>query len=133
MGKKQYSLNHALHNEEVCKYLDKRTDFTDWVITTAFYSSLHFVYYKIFQITTKSKIYNDFDKYYNNNNPQDLSPHKFTSKLIEEKHPYIAAYYNKLKDICWTARYHNYNYSKEYSDEAKELLRRIKNYCIKKK
>ncbi len=44
------NLEYAQHNEKACKYLDKKPEFTDWVITTAFYSALHFVRYKIFPI-----------------------------------------------------------------------------------
>ncbi|MCU0375446.1 MAG: hypothetical protein MUF24_09070 [Chitinophagaceae bacterium] len=48
MKKNNDRLNHALHNEAVCDYLELRVDFPDWAITTAFYAALQFVSYKIF-------------------------------------------------------------------------------------
>ena len=50
---KNDSLNHAIHNKEACEYLSKEPKFSDWVITTAFYSALHFIDYKIFPLDLK--------------------------------------------------------------------------------
>ena len=44
------NLEHALHNEETCNYFNKKPDFLDGVITTAFYSDLHFVRDKLLPI-----------------------------------------------------------------------------------
>lgn len=41
-------LNHAKHNYEVCFFLYEKTKYNDWIITTAYYSAIHFVYYKLF-------------------------------------------------------------------------------------
>lgn len=133
--KNEDNLEYALHNEKACKYLDKKPDFADWVITTAFYSALHFVRFKIFPITIQKKDKNikitDFENYFRINNPLNLSKHSLLSNLVEEFHPEIANDYSKLRDISWTARYNNYKYSREVSNEAKKRLDKIKSYCSK--
>lgn len=127
------NLEYATHNERVCRYLDKKSEFSDWVITTAFYSALHFVRYKIFPITIqrndKSVKISDFEQYYRINNPQNRSKHSLLSDLVDELHPDVANDYNKLRDISWSARYHNYKFPREVSNDAKKRLERIKSYC----
>jgi len=128
------NLGYAKHNEKACKYLDKKPEFTDWVITTAFYSALHYVRYKIFPISITSRTgkklkINDFENYFRVNNPMGLSKHSLLSNLVEEKHVEIADDYNKLRDISWSARYSNYKYPREVSNDAKKRLDNIKKYC----
>lgn len=36
------NLEQAKHNENVCNYLGRSKDHSDWVITTAFYSAIIF-------------------------------------------------------------------------------------------
>ena len=133
--KNEDNLEYALHNEKTCKYLDKKPEFADWVITTAFYSALHFVRFKIFPVTLikngKNIKVKDFENYFRINNPLDVSKHSLLSDLVEEKHSEIANDYNKLRDISWSARYSNYKYSREISNDAKKRLQKIKDYCTK--
>lgn len=134
--KNEDNLDYAFHNEKVCKYLDKKPEFADWVITSAFYSALHFVRYKIFPITiikgSRSVNVPDFDTYHRTNNTLGVSKHTLLSSLVEDHHPVIANDYNKLKDISWSARYNNYKYSREISNDSKKRLENIKTYCIDK-
>ena len=131
--KNEDNLEYAEHNWKTCKYLDKKPDFADWVITTAFYSALHYVRYKIFPISIeqadKTLNISDFEFYFRVNNPMRLSKHSLLSNLVEEKFPEIATDYNKLRDISWSARYNNYKYSREISNEAKKRLQKIKEFC----
>ena len=135
--KNVYSLKYARHNEKACRYLDKKLEFTDWVITTAFYSSLHYVRYKIFPIQLerngKRIQVKNFEQYYRINNPLQRSKHELLSDLVEEKYTEIAVDYNKLRDISWTARYSNYRYPREISNDAKKSLERIRDFCTKEK
>ncbi len=132
--KNEDNLEYALHNEKTCKYLDRKPDFADWVITTAFYSALHFVRFKIFPVTIQKNNKNieipDFESYYRINNPLNLSKHALLSSLVEEFHAEIANDYNKLRDISWSARYNNYKYSRDISNVAKKRLDKIKSYCM---
>lgn len=128
-------LEHALHNEKVCKYLDKKQEHTDWVITTAFYSAIHFVQHKLFplklKINNKDWTFTDFDMYYSLETKRVTSKHKALTDLVEENLLNIAVYYAWLKDASWTARYSDYNHSREISNKAKEYLGKIKECCIK--
>lgn len=127
------NLEYAKHNEKACNYLDKKPEFADWVITTAFYSALHYVQYKIFPITISKEgkriKFKDFDDYFRKNNPHRFSKHTLLSNLVENHHTEIANDYNKLKDISWSARYNNYKYPREISNDAKKKLKKIKDYC----
>lgn len=119
-------LEHARHNERVCNYLSKKPDFTDWVITTAFYSALHFAEHKIFPFNT----YTSFDNYYRANSA-NTNKHKALVDLVEKKLPDIARYYNYLRDLSWTARYQNYKYERKECLIAQNHLKQIKEYCTK--
>ena len=55
------SLAHAKHNERVCNYLGRSADFGDWVITTAFYSAMHYVRHLMVPIMIEGDVYNDFE------------------------------------------------------------------------
>lgn len=132
-NEKQLRLEHALHNERVCRYLDKKANFTDWVITTAFYSSMHFLDHKIlpFELTYsggKTTIRNIGD-YKRVKGLYNLNKHKAFCQIVEEQAPSVSIEYNELKDICWTARYVDYKYDRAISNKAKESLRKIKDYC----
>ena len=89
--KNENSLKHAEHNEKTCKYLSKKPDFADWVITTAFYSALHYTQYSIFpfsmEIRGNTINYQDFEAYYRNNNPAQINKHSSMSNLVEDKLP----------------------------------------------
>ncbi len=126
-------LNHANHNEEVCEYLNKRTAYSDWVITTAFYSALHFVEHKIFplRIRQNGKLFNfsNFDIYYAFLGT-NINKHKARAKLVEKELPEIAPNYNKLKDLSFTARYVGYKYDNDIAKDAKDNLEGIKKFCI---
>ncbi len=59
MKKNNSLLNHANHNAEVCEYLYKNTEYYDWIVTIAFYSSIYYCDYKIFpfEINIEGKKY----------------------------------------------------------------------------
>ena len=129
------SIDHAIHNEKVCNYLSKKSDYGDWIITTAFYSALHFLRHKIFPFYMntedgkKIKV-SEFEVYCLFCNLHK-SKHAIFSELVEKKAKPIAPEYNNLKDISFTARYVNYNYDRDISSLAKKQLLKIKEYCLK--
>ncbi len=134
---KNESLNHANHNKEVCEYLNKDTKYGDWIITTAFYSALHFIDHKVFPlelpITKGSKVnFVSFESYYNFcKKNKDISKHKARTELVEKLLPQISHHYNKLGDLCHHARYVDYKYDYEIAKDAKEsCLVEIEKNCI---
>jgi hypothetical protein len=54
---------HALHNEEACDYLFADEKFNDWVVTTAFYSALHFAHHELFPGNYEGTHHTGFDEY----------------------------------------------------------------------
>ncbi len=145
---KKDRLEHATHNEKTCYYLNKKPDYTDWVITTAFYTAVHFVRHKIFPLEIEIKgekfTIDTFNKYcfmqsvekYDKkefvvNIDIQLNKHKLLSKLVASKCNKIANDYDKLRDLSHTARYNNYDYSREISDDCVKRMKRIKEFCNK--
>ncbi|MDR2591321.1 MAG: hypothetical protein LBC59_00745 [Chitinispirillales bacterium] len=130
---KYNSIDHALHNEKVCKYLNKKPENADWVITTAFYAALHFVRSKIFPFTAtvdgKDITIADFNSYCLKKQISS-GKHRALFELVEEKMPQLADKFNHLKDISWTARYNRYEYTREVSNFALEELDAIKSQCL---
>ncbi len=123
-------LKHAKHNKEACEYLIESGKFNDWVITTAFYSALHFIESNLFPLSitygSKTVRYNSFDHYCDNTTNYN-SKHRLRRTLIEEHLSEIAVEYNSLMDLCWTARYSNYNHSSDIASLAKTNLDSIIN------
>src|SRR5581483_1763966 len=130
---KQLRLEHALHNERACRYLDKKADFADWVITTAFYSSMHFLDHKILPYTLnlggRNITIHNIGDYKRAKRLFTLNKHKAFCQIVEEEAPTVSIEYNELKDICWTARYVDYKHDRDASKKAKESLKKIKDYC----
>ena len=58
------NLEHAEHNEKAYRYLCQEPEFSDWIITTAFYSAIHYIRHRMFpfedQLKNGKKIH--FDK-----------------------------------------------------------------------
>lgn len=136
MAKENKSLNHARHNNDAIKYLDKSPDHLDWVITMCFYSSLHYVRAILFPITLKSKDgtsykVKHFDEYCRHLNTGKIfiSKHERLLNLVADKCPEIAWEYNQLFDMSSTARYRDYITDREMSNEAKKFHKQIKDYC----
>ncbi len=122
---------HAKHNWDVCGYLNDHGDFDDWVVTTAFYSSLHYARHALFP---KKYVCNGVEKFYNNFNEYLLDsnsdkPHKVLSNLIGLYLVEIAHKYRELSNICHGARYTDYNISEDSKKKAIDHLSDISKYC----
>jgi hypothetical protein len=128
--KKEKRLQHALHNERVCSLIYNTKDFSDWVITTAYYASLHFVSYSIFPMKEKTENGNKFDinslDEYCNIKAADRGKHNVLCNLVRNKLPKIASEFRWLKDLCLSARYENYQQTERNAQKAFELLTMIK-------
>jgi len=130
------SQSHAKHNKDACELLLKNGRFNDWVITTAFYSALHFMHSELFpnQYEGNSngdlRTFNSFDEYYNHLRP-NKTKHGFLLEMVEnniEDEEVIDAF-TMLKEICWTARYANYQQTSEVAKESYSGLNLIEEYC----
>ena len=132
-------IDHANHNFKLSQLLNSQhPDFGDWVITTAYYSAIHFVCHKLFPglyvIGPDDKNFSHFNEYYEahkkyNRNFPHLNPHAVREKLVFERLPLIMKHYKDLKDFCWTARYKNYKPQRQAVEIAIEAIAAIKAYC----
>lgn len=130
--KNSYSLEHAQHNEAVCNHLHLDPAYADWVITTAFYASLHYVQYKMFPLNEVVNgvpiTYPTFQSY-NMTSVNNAKKHKDLSLLIKKHCSPIRSRYDMLKDLSWTARYKNYKQSYKLAQLSKTRMEDIRDYC----
>ena len=130
-----YKKDHALHNEKACAFLNSKGDYPDWVVTTAFYSALHFVQDEVFPTTIGTKTFVNFENYYNGhyiNSENKPSRHKSTINLL---HAHIdkeaGVIYKWLHDACRTARYRNFKTHPDIAKESIDRLAELKTYLTK--
>jgi hypothetical protein len=124
-------LRHALHNEKACDLLfpDSDGQFNDWVITTAFYSALHFAIYDLFPLEHNSVHHVTFSEYHFNL-PRKTSKHTAIIQLVSAYSSY-ARQYRWLFGACMYARYTNYRISHSKAEYARSLLDSIKSSLSK--
>lgn len=129
MKKKQ-----ALHNEDACNFLFKSKKYNDWVVTTAFYSALHFVQHEIFPLIENGKTFTDIESYFSYCKPSKIkgyNKHSLTMDLVKNHIPPAYSHYKRLFDSCMNARYVNYLVSFPKAKISKEDLADIKKHLKK--
>ncbi len=132
------SLNHARHNKEACEFLNqhKENKFGDWVITTAYYSALHYFHSELFPGSYESQMngritnFSSFEHYYNNTNKKK-SKHVLLLQLVEEnvEDDDVIDAFTTLKNLCWTARYKDYCCEPDVVEECYKGIDLISEYC----
>ena len=125
---------HAEHNEEACHYLNQSGKYNDWVITTAFYSAMHYLQYELFPLEIGDEVFDSFNSYYRsrcryiNDKP---SKHQTTIEIVQTRLPNCNRFYRWLHDECFTARYSNYNVTSQKANTAVKYLNSIKAHLNK--
>lgn len=127
------ALNHAKHNESVCNYLGKKEDFSDWVITVAFYSALHYVRHLMFPLEESGKRYEEFEPYFCANKSFGIGRHGFQQRYVIGHYPDISFEYGRLLEMSSQSRYSNCKYTREQAVLAKEYLAAIKKFVLERK
>lgn len=123
-------LLHARHNKEACLHLDQANQFPDWVVTTAFYCSMHYVNAVIFPYDENGKVYSTFEEYYNViNRGNKHTKHGLTATLVTRNLFSISAKYKLLKDMAHSARYHDYEVDQKVVAKVKESMESIEKFC----
>ncbi len=113
---------HAEHNKKLCQKLLEDKNFNDWVVTTAFYSAIHFTQHQIFPLEVGEDEFESLSAYYNSLDPKTRkSKHEEQYKLIKNHIKSIHAHYKLLMDASSTARYNSY-----FVTEAKAKDARLK-------
>lgn len=122
---------HATHNEDAMDYLLLSRRFPDWVVTTAFYSALHFVKYKAFPLNEDGVEYDNSEDHFiaHQEDGGKKSKHKLLIEVAIRHLRPIGSDYRDLYELCSNARYFNYETSQDDVDLAVDLLARIKAFC----
>ena len=132
----KYYFTHAKHNFDMCeKIIDinkksKDSEFNDWVVTTAFYSGIHYIYAYCFKdkFEHNGKYYKDFDSYF-----EEVkgffkgSRHRATCDLASERMPFTcASSIEFLFKEARSARYNNYKVSTKIAGDSHFKLLALK-------
>jgi hypothetical protein len=128
---------HALHNENACDFLLADGRFNDWVVTTAFYSALHFAHHELFpgvhdgvHYDTPGAYFRGLRKRITDGQSAPLGKHAATIRLVRRRLPFYQEY-NWLYNNCMTARYIDYQVDGKKANYARCLLRTIKSRLSK--
>ncbi len=125
------SKQQAEHNENACNLLLHDGNFNDWVVTTAFYSALHYVEFQLFPLKIGKVTYNSFNEYFDQAcQSLNISKHRVKCSLVDSNLP-CGSEYRWLMDECMNARYVDYNVDKETAKMANNCLKRIKKHVTK--
>ncbi len=130
--KDQRLLDKAIHNRQVCNILFATGNASDWVLTTAFYSTIHFVYYELFpdkfDIRNRPASCGTFDEYYRMLNSHE-SKHSVTEDLVNEYLTEIGTSFSTLRKMCFNARYKFYQVTQDEITLVRECIDEIPEFC----
>lgn len=125
-------LSHAIHNKQACYQL-RGSDFSDWVVTIAFYSALHFARHKVFPFTDRrsGNTFSTFDDYSRDalSRGDRRSRHSHMKNLVRMKVKSVSAAYQHMMDLSMTARYSDYETTRAQENLAIRLLNEIERAC----
>lgn len=123
---------HAQRNQKLSKQLYDSGEYFDWVITTAFYSAIHYVEDKILPCkvgSTQCKNINEVKSAY-----QMPGRHSARERLVFAELPLkVAGKYKWLDDKSRYSRYTTYKVTKTEADKALQYLSNIQKECYKEK
>ena len=123
------SRDHGRHNQVVCGKLHLTTDIpcNDWVITTAFYSAIHFIDHFMFPVEyagTKLNNINEAHRIIKKDNKHSTREFLVNTYLKSQ-----SANYSFLMSECWNARYANYDINEAIANLAVKKLQAIMKEC----
>ena len=122
---------HARHNKKVYDHLRDELEYIDWIITTAFYTTLHFVEYKIYPFTIK--IGSQKHKFESTSEYKPYSgkrsKHGAKIKAVKNNLSSCKVAYKELFDLSMTARYHQYQF--ENPERVDKMVNKWLSHIIK--
>jgi hypothetical protein len=119
---------HGERNKSLSEELFKGKKYYDWVITTAFYSSIHFLEHKLLPReinTTTCKNISDVKNALNLRG-RHIARLKLVQRNTDNS---IAVRYKWLDDKSRYSRYTTYKVTPTEADKATQYLKRISDYC----
>jgi hypothetical protein len=123
---------HGQHNLDLTNILIQNSSYNDWVITTAFYSCVHFVEHALFPLIEHGIEYPDFNDFWNRTS-RHTSKHSCKKALVWKYLRTVGAKYRDLFDECNNSRYNDYNVSLSDAKSALNKANAIKAACLVKK
>lgn len=121
--------DHGLHNKNVCDILHAQKNCEDWVVTTAFYSALHYIQSKIFPFNHNGVEIRSLEGAHKNEDLKRANKHATMLNLVRLMLPAQSTSYRFLHDNCHHARYTNYKVNRETADNARFYLDEIIKSC----
>ena len=106
MASKNIHLAQAEHNQKLANKL-LIGDYFDWACTTAFYSALHYVeakFYDIPEIIHSDEAYKK-KKQFMKEDDINLGVHLFREVALSGKYPLLRTSYRQLREISYQVRY----------------------------
>ena len=125
---------HGQHNLDLTQIILDTGDYNDWVVTTAFYSAVHFVEHALFPLIENGIEYPNYNDYWDINfRPKNKSKHTGKVILVRRHLHAISVEYRNLLDDCNGARYNDYQVNDYIANDAKRAAEKIKVACLGKK
>lgn len=134
MQKRKEVFEHGVHNEDVCDLLNIEKKYQDWIITTAFYASLHFVSYKIFPFKNPIKdsadiLISTIEEWQSFKSYTSNKRHDLLAELVSKYCSDISEKYDWLLSTAKTSRYHQFKFDIIISNRAVDYMKAIKKSC----
>jgi len=139
LNTKRDKIQHAKHNKAACEHLGTVQIFPDWMITTAFYSALHYIDSRLFPLDYtmpdgKKFKCSSLDIYYSlrkKSHPDVPVKHELRKELVRMRiNEDISCRFNRLSDASSTARYRSYEeYTFRQAQEFYNDLCLIEQFC----
>lgn len=119
---------HGKHNRDLCDELYQGKQYNDWVITTAFYSAIHYIDHCLFPLTHNGVPFQNISQIHRV--VRRGSPHKTRDFIVGLYMPNSYANYGYLSNACWNARYKDYRVGDAEAQLAKDALEEIISECL---
>lgn len=106
MASKTIHVSQARHNQKLAKRL-LTSEYYDWACTSAFYSALHYVEAKFFEIPEVVHSDKAYKKHKNLMKEEDinLGVHSFRVMLLGNRFPKLRTSYRQLMEVSFQVRY----------------------------
>jgi hypothetical protein len=118
--------DHAKHNYDICNHLNLQDKLlcNDWIVTTAFYSAMHYIDHILFPCNYKGNVFNNINEAHGTLSKD--SKHQSRAILVYNLLPNLAAEFKFLISECQEARYSNYLTNPAIAQKAVKFLDVIK-------
>ncbi len=119
----------AERNEAICSFLHDNGRWPDWVVTTAFYSALHYVRSRLFPLSLGDQVYRNFEEYCALNSHFRQDKHQLLLTLVFQHLRPAYESYRFLMNESKKARYNDYDTPRNIASKAVECLSTVKELC----